>query len=309
MYEIHHVDCLDWMANQNSNSITAVVTDPPYALQEYEPDELVKKRCGKGGIWRIPPSYDGCQRAPLPRFSVINDDENARNSLVNFFQLWGKSVFRILVPGAHVIIATTPLLSDLLGYAMRLSGFERRGEIVRLVSTLRGGDRPKGAEKEFPEVSVLPRAGWEPWGIYRKPLSEKTVAQNLRRWNAGALRRLSLDSPFGDVIDVGRTSQVERSLAGHPSQKPMALMRILTRAVLPMETGIILDPFAGSGTTIAAAEVQELQAIGLERDTEFYRQAIEAIPRLVSSVAPILSTFYPQRFSSGAIYQQLISNE
>jgi site-specific DNA-methyltransferase (adenine-specific) len=273
---------MDWMVNQPDNSITAVVTDPPYAIQEYEPIELAKKRCGKGGIWRLPPSYDGCQRASLPRFSVINDDENARDALVHYFETWGKTLIRILVPGAHIIIATTPLLSDLLGCALRIAGFERRGELVRLVGTLRGGDRPKGAEKEFPDVSVMPRAGWEPWGVYRKPISEKTVAQNLRCWKAGALRRPSLDSPFNDVIEVGRTSQVERNLAGHPSQKPMALMRILTRAVLPLGDGVILDPFAGSGTTIAAAETQGLKSIGLERDMEFYQQAMLAIPRLAS---------------------------
>jgi site-specific DNA-methyltransferase (adenine-specific) len=130
---------------------------------------------------------------------------------------------------------------------------------------------------------VIPRAGWEPWGIYRKPISEKTVAKNLRRWGAGALRRSSLDSPFSDVIDIGRTSQIERDIAGHPSQKPLALMHILTRASLPLGTGVILDPFAGSGSTIAAAEIQGLTSIGIERDKEFYEKALVAIPHLTSN--------------------------
>jgi len=50
--------------------------------------------------------------------------------------------------------------------AMRQEGFERRGEIIRTVCTLRGGDRPKGAEKEFEDISVIPRGLWEPWGLY-----------------------------------------------------------------------------------------------------------------------------------------------
>ena len=36
------------------------------------------------------------------------------------------------------------------------AGFEKRGEIVRVVQTLRGGDRPKNAHEEFQSVSVMP---------------------------------------------------------------------------------------------------------------------------------------------------------
>jgi hypothetical protein len=39
-------------------------------------------------------------------------------------------------------------------------GFEKRGEVIRLVQTLRGGDRPKNAHREFAEVSVMPRSSW-----------------------------------------------------------------------------------------------------------------------------------------------------
>ena len=222
MYEIVHDDCFAWMATAQSCSITAIVTDPPYAVQEYSEGELEKKRNGRGGVWRIPPSFDGCQRQALPRFSVINDDDRARLAFARFFEEWGKLALRVLVPGAHLIMASTPLLSDVLGCALRAAGFERRGEIVRLVSTLRGGDRPKGAEEEFAECSVMPRAGWEPWGIYRKPLAEKTVARNLRKWGAGALRRPEADLPFSDVIAVGRTPKAERALSRASQPKTSA---------------------------------------------------------------------------------------
>lgn len=280
MYEFFNRDCLDWIAEQKENSITGVVTDPPYAFMEYTPIELKKKRSGKGGVWRIPPTFDGCERSPLPRFSVINDCENLRSQFVNFYEKWGKLIFNILAPGAHIIIAATPLLSDLLGAAMRSAGFERRGEIVRIVSTLRGGDRPKGAEEEFNNTSVIPRASWEPWGIYGKLLSEKTVAQNLRKWKAGALRRPAPETPFCDVLNIGGTSAAEKRLCGHPNQKPQSLMRKLTHAVLSTGEGTILDPFAGSGSTIAAAEFNGLLSIGIEMDKEFYEQALKAIPKL-----------------------------
>ena len=284
-YQYINVDCFDWMATYSPNSITAIVTDPPYGVKEYTKDEIEKKRNGNGGVWRIPPSFDGHTRQPLPRFSVINDNIAERENVFRFFLRWGELAINLLVPGGHVFIASTPLLSDILSKALREAGFERRGEIIRTVSTLRGGDRPKGAEEEFPDVSVIPRGVWEPWGLFRKPISEKTIAINLRKWKSGALRREEDGSPFCDLIDSAKTPQCERDIAPHPSLKPQKFMRQLVKAALPMSEGVILDPFAGSGSSLAAAEFFGFDSIGLEKDIEFYTMGQEAIPKLANLYA------------------------
>lgn len=54
----------------------------------------------------------------------------------------------------------------------------------------------------------------------------------------------------------------------HPTQKPLQLMRWLVRLVTP-PGGLILDPFAGSGTTLAAAVAEGFRAVGCERDPEY----------------------------------------
>ena len=51
---LYHADCFDWLEEQQDNSIHAVVTDPPYGLHEYMPEQQAKLRSGKGGVWRIP---------------------------------------------------------------------------------------------------------------------------------------------------------------------------------------------------------------------------------------------------------------
>ena len=218
-YELINDDCFAWMEKRGENSITAIVTDPPYGVKEYSDKEIEKQRAGKGGIWRIPPAFDGHIRNAVPRFSVINDDPKERENVYAFFHSWAQYALRILVPGGHIFIASTPLLSDILSRAMRDAGFERRGEIIRTVSTLRGGDRPKGAEREFADMSVIPKGMWEPWGLYRKPISEKTIVENLKKWSAGALRRESVDMPVGDLIESTKTPQLERKIASHPSLK------------------------------------------------------------------------------------------
>ena len=68
---LYRGDCMTWLSDQPANSYHAVVTDPPYGLIEYSDFEQEKLRAGKGGIWRIPPSFDGAKRSPLPRFTVL----------------------------------------------------------------------------------------------------------------------------------------------------------------------------------------------------------------------------------------------
>lgn len=277
LHAIHHEDAFEWLARAKSNSIHAVVTDPPYGLIEYSEEQLSKRKNGRGGVWRIPPSFDGCERAPLPRFTVLNADD--RVNLRTFFTRLANHLMRVVVPGGHVFIATNPLVSYLVYESLIPAGFEKRGEIIRLVQTLRGGDRPKNAEKEFDMVTVMPRSCWEPWGLFRKPC-EGTVKENLRKWKAGGLRRISQTEPFKDVIDSGVARNGERAIAPHPSLKPQHFMRQIVRAALPLGEGTILDPFMGSGSTIAAATACGLRSIGVETNVEYFDMARRAIPAL-----------------------------
>lgn len=270
-------DCSAWLDTQPANSVQAVVTDPPYGLVEYSDVEQDKLRRGKGGVWRIPPSFDGATRSPLPRFTVLTASD--LTALERFFFAWGRSLMRVLVPGANLVVASNPLLSHVVSGALARSGLERRGELVRLVMTMRGGDRPKAAHLEFHDVSVMPRSMWEPWLLFRKPIDGR-VQDNLRKWGTGGFRRVSSAKPFGDVIESAPTRAAERALANHPSLKPQAFLRKVVRGVLPLGEGTVLDPFAGSGSTLAAAEAVGYRSVGIERDKAYFDLATQAIPRL-----------------------------
>jgi site-specific DNA-methyltransferase (adenine-specific) len=76
-YQIIRTDAFDWLRLAKPSSIHAVITDPPYGLVEYSANELQKLKTGRGGIWRIPPSFDGCQRSPVPRFTVLTGEDLA----------------------------------------------------------------------------------------------------------------------------------------------------------------------------------------------------------------------------------------
>ncbi len=274
---LFEADCIEWLRSRDRNSIHAVVTDPPYGLFEYSHDQQEKLRLGKGGVWRIPPSFDGVVRSPLPRFTVLTQRD--LQALDQFFFDWGRAMLPVLVPGANVIVASNPLLSYIVAGALARAGLERRGELVRLVMTMRGGDRPKAAHDEFAGVSVMPRSMWEPWLMFRKPLDGR-AQDNLRRWKTGGFRRPAKDKPFGDVVQSAPTNKAERALAPHPSLKPQAFLRTLVQGVLPLGEGIVFDPFAGSGSTLAAAEAVGYESIGIEKDAAYFDVACSAIPRL-----------------------------
>jgi DNA modification methylase len=276
---LYQDDCLVWLARARRQSIHGVVTDPPYGLVEYSPREQAKLRQGRGGVWRIPPAYDGHRRSPLPRFTTLGSAE--LQALSRFFTDWGQALVPVLVPGAHVALATNPLIAHLVASALAGAGLQCRGSLIRLVMTLRGGDRPKNAHTEFAGVSVMPRSMYEPWLLFRRPL-EGRVQDCLRRHHTGGLRRISDKQPFGDVIESAPTRAAERALAPHPSLKPQAFLRRLVRAILPLGKGTVLDPFAGSGSTLAAAEALGYRSVGVELDERYVAIARHAVARLAA---------------------------
>lgn len=279
MYRIEQSNCFEWLGSCPPQSLHAVCTDPPYGVIEFSEKEIGKMRSGKGGVWRIAPKIGGSQRDPLPRFTILTEEQ--KQNLRRYFCDWGKLLLPALVPGAHVCVAGHPIMQYHIQAAMADAGFEVRPAIMRLYFGFRGGDRPKNAESEFPEICVSPKGAYEPWMLFRKPI-EGTVAENLRKWKTGALRRISADKPLPDAIPSSRTPKREETIADHPCLKPQHFMRIIVRALLPLGEGTVLDPFLGGGSTIAAAEAVGYNSIGLELDSEYFNLAKTAIPRLAA---------------------------
>ena len=123
-------------------------------------------------------------------------------------------------------------------------------------------------------------------GVWRLPPAigghKRDPLPQFRKWKTGGLRRLSLDKPFPEVIPSGRTPKREAAISDHPCLKPQHFMRIIVRALLPLGEGTVLDPFMGSGSTIAAAEAVGYRSVGIEIDKDYFRLAEAAIPKLAA---------------------------
>lgn len=82
-----------------------------------------------------------------------------------------------------------------------------------------------------------------------------------------------------------KASKADRAGSRHPTVKPIALMRWLCRLVTP-PGGTILDPFAGSGSTLQAAVEEGFNAVGVEREAEYYADICRRIGVLSDGVTP-----------------------
>jgi hypothetical protein len=70
---------------------------------------------------------------------------------------------------------------------------------------------------------------------------------------------------------IAKAPRAERPRVGgvaHPSVKPRDLLRLLVRLVVPAG-GVVLDPFAGSGTTLEAAVLEGLASVGCEKTAKY----------------------------------------
>jgi DNA modification methylase len=126
-------------------------------------------------------------------------------------------------------------------------------------------------------------AGWE---VHRTPLIWYNPDGFRCPWpDAGPQRKYELilyarrgsrgvTKIAGDVIEARKDGGL-----GHPAQKPVALLEeLLRRSSRPGDR--VLDPFAGSGSTLAACHSLKLACTALERDPAYYAMALQRLQGL-----------------------------
>lgn len=127
-------------------------------------------------------------------------------------------------------------------------------------------------------------AGFQPVGhiVFRKAYSSKSRFLSYQHEQAFLLakgRPPLPKQPLGDVLDMPYSGNKL-----HPTQKPVTMLAQLIRSFsLPGE--IVLDAFAGSGSTCAAALLTGRRYIGIELDDAYYAQASDRLSRVHQRVA------------------------
>lgn len=288
------------------NSVSSVVTDPPYEI-------------GFAGF-----GWDST--------GVAAD-----------VALWNE-VLRVLKPGGHLVSFGAPRTYHRMATAVEDAGFEIRDQIMWVFGSgvpkaLKLGGRWHG-------WSTALKPAHEPVVVARKPLSEGTVDANVKRWGTGAINVDSCRVKCSDTLEsprwpanvihdgsdevvahfpvdrdtaarffycakasrtdrdegVGTPPRNDGSGAGrppgfmrasantrnfHPTVKPTELMRYLVRLVTP-PGGTVLDPFMGSGSTGKAAIMEGCRFIGIEQKADYAdiaRARVEHAKRIATAAA------------------------
>ena len=127
-------------------------------------------------------------------------------------------------------------------------------------------------------------AGFQPVGhiVFRKQYSSKSRFLSYRHEQAYLLakgRPPLPKQPVGDVIDMPYSGNKL-----HPTQKPVtALAQLIRSFTLPEE--LLLDPFAGSASSCAAALLAGRRYIGIELDSEYHQAASSRLERIKARIA------------------------
>lgn len=255
-------DCIQIMRDiLDDNTIDAIVTDPPYGLGF------------RGNGWDdLPPGEE-----------------------------WAAECLRVLKPGGHLLAFGGTRTWHRLAVAVEDAGLE----LIDSIAWLYGTGKPAAATRLKPafEPIVVARKGKgclqidaarigdevRTFGGPEKPRNDSQsigafAGVNRKqvtvtgRWPANvALEERPNAAPWERFFYQAKAPKSERPVVdgvAHPTVKPLALMRWLVRLVTP-PGGTVLDPFAGSGTTLEAAMIEGLASIGIERESA-YLPLIEA---------------------------------
>ena len=279
-------DCRTGMNDIADSAISLVLTDPPYFIDGMDDgwdNSRLRSRVKPGVIGGLP--------------AGMKFDRAQGRNLYQFLLPVAREWMRVLKPGGFALCFSQPRLVHHTAMAIEDAGFEIRDMLAwryegqpkafkqehfirkrnlplevkeRMISDLEGRKTPQlKPQMELIVLAQAPRDG--------------TFADNWLQHRAGLIdtsNPLVEPSQFpGTVIPVPKT----RERCGHMAAKPVDLLRHLIRIFCANgEDAIVLDSFAGSGSTGVAARIEGRGFIGFEKDEATAiaadRRVVEAIP-------------------------------
>lgn len=291
-------DCREILKSIPENSIAACITDPPYNYEfighKWDSEEIKRR------LENVKDSNTLVKNIPYGSGLAggVRDEgwyRKNRNNIVEYEQWcfeWAQEVFRVCKPGAYAVIFNSTRTSAHVQVAFERSGFYARDVLVyRRSSGIPKGLNIKGqmTKKGNPDAEKWARwhtafrSEWEAIVVLQKPLKNNYL-NTLNLYGVGPIKAVNDDGSFQSNILEGIRRDKTEDWNVHCTVKPLALMeRLVDIFVPPSPQNIVLDPFAGSGTTLVAAKKLGVKFLGIEIVSEY----IEIIQkRLASTPSP-----------------------
>jgi|TARA_R110001592_G_scaffold330512_1_gene612726 site-specific DNA-methyltransferase (adenine-specific) len=273
---IVNADCIEHLKTIEDNYFDSVVTDPPYHLTSIAKrfTNSTEAKYGKDGSFqRLSKGFHG--------------HEWDGGDIAFTTDLW-KEVYRTIKPGSVLLAFAATRNYHKMATAIENSGFE----IMDMINWIYGSGFPKRKNllKPAHEPIVMARKGvnkdlnldecrvnsdnpkkWtKPKGGYwktDKDAKAELVENTKGRWPANIIHD-GLDEQWARYFYSAKASNKEKDGSKHPTVKPISLMRYLVKLVTPKE-GLVLDPFAGTGTTGEACILENRKYYLIEKTKEY----------------------------------------
>ncbi len=279
-------DCREVMKSLPENYVSACITDPPYNYEfighKWNDSEIQRR------IERINSKESKTLVKNIPYGSglaggVRNERwyERNRNNILDYEKWcyeWGEELFRICKPGATVLVFNSTRTVANVQVALENAGFYARDIIVykRPSGIPKGVNIKQQLEKKGYENSEkwdgwhsCLRNEWEAICVLQKPLVNNYL-ETLLEYGTGLFYTKDHFGGFQSNILEGIQRDKNEDFNVHCTVKPIALMRKLVEIFVPrLEDSILIDPFAGSGTTLLAAKELGISYVGVEIVPEY----------------------------------------
>lgn len=245
-------DCIEGMRALPSDSIDAIVTDPPYG------------------------DFLGTKSAE------VSEWEGWDSTGITFDPALWQEALRVAKPGAHLAVFSATRIVHRLVTVIEAAGWEIRDMLVWAYATgqVKSPNIPGGLGSGL-------KPAWEPISLARKPFTGSLRAniekhevgglfidearippaedekRTVGRWPTNLMETDPLLGDYDRIFLVPKPNPKERRGNTHPTVKPVGLMQHLVTLVTP-PGGTVLDMFVGSGSTCVAAKLEGRSCYGID---------------------------------------------
>ena len=281
---IQHGDCRELLRTISNDYFSGCITDPPYNYEfvgrNWDTEEIDRR------INRIQDSKTLVKNIPYGSGlagGIRNKRwyQRIRGNIVDYQAWcaeWGREVFRTLRPGAFVLVFNSTRTVAHVQVALEDAGFYARDILVYR----RNAGIPKGLNAAR-KLQALEDKNWEAWEgwhsclrneweaicVLQKPLVDNYIT-TIRQHKVGLLNAEMTGTGFLSNVLEGFRKVESDYVDGHCTVKPLALMKHLVKLTIPNnDEHIILDPFAGTGTTCLAAAELGHHFVGMEINASY----------------------------------------
>jgi site-specific DNA-methyltransferase (adenine-specific) len=245
-YSLYNEDFLLGVARLDDSSVDLVIADPPYGLG---------KDYGNGS------------------------DKKSYSEFLKWTHEWIEAVIPKIKDTGSIYVFTTWRFSPEIFVYMKQKRLLMLNEIIwdRRVPSMGGSTRRFSSVHDTIGFFAKSKNYYFDIDPVRIPYDPETKKARTRSIFVGK-KWLEVGYNPKDVWSVSRLHRIHRERENHPTQKPLEIIERMVKSSSP-ENGVILDPFAGSGTTIEACIKNKRRCIAFEINPSYCNIIDERIQR------------------------------